>query len=124
GGMWEVVLRSKEELGWQPAFNPEARININSKDKEAYHLPYAREIKKVIDVPLILVGGIKSLDVVEEILKEESADFIALSRPLIREPDLPNKWLKGIGEITCKCISCNGCTGSLLLGSLRCTQKE
>lgn len=124
GCMWEVILRTKKELGWHPAFNPEARINIDSKEKEAYHLPYAKEIKKVINTPLILVGGIRSLDIIENILNEGNADFIGLCRPLIREPDLPNKWLKGTGEITCECISCNGCTGSLLSGSLRCTQKK
>ncbi|MFW9830097.1 MAG: NADH:flavin oxidoreductase, partial [Candidatus Thorarchaeota archaeon] len=124
GGMWEVILRTKKELGWHPAFNPEARTGIDSKEKEAYHLPYAKEIKKVVNVPLILVGGIRSLDVIEKILNEKNADFIGLCRPLIREPDLPNKWLKGTGKTTCDCISCNGCTGSLLSGSLRCTQKN
>ncbi|MFX0152869.1 MAG: NADH:flavin oxidoreductase [Candidatus Hodarchaeota archaeon] len=124
--MWETAFRTKEEIGWH-TFNQQfchSRVDINSKDKEAYHLPYAREIKKVIDVPLILVGGIKSLDVIEEILAEGSADFVALSRPLIREPDLPNKWLKGTGENTCKCISCNACFGSVLSGSVRCMQEE
>lgn len=123
GCMWEVSLRSKEELGWTPAFNPEARVDIDSKDKEAYFLPHAREIKKLIDVPLILVGGIRSLDVVEEILAEGSADFISLSRPLIRDPDLPNKWLNGIGELKSDCISCNGCSGSIMSGPLRCIRK-
>lgn len=121
--MWETVLRSSAELGWVPAMNPESRINIDSKDKEAYHLPYAKEIKKVIDVPLILVGGIRSLDVVENILTEGSADFVALSRPLIREPDLPNKWLKGTGENTCECISCNACVGNIPSGPVRCIHK-
>ncbi len=122
--MWAVVLRSKEELGWTPTFIPESRIGINSRDKEAYHLLYAREIKKVTgDVPLILVGGIRSLDVIEEILAEENADFIALSRPLIREPDLPNRWFKGIGGLTADCISCNGCVGVLAQEGVRCTQK-
>ena len=124
GCMWEVTTRSEEELGWRPAMIPESRINIRSKDKEAYHLPYAREIKKVIDIPLILVGGIRSLDVIEKILAEGSADFVALSRPLIREPDLPNRWLKGIGGLTADCISCNGCVGSLMEGGVRCIQKE
>jgi len=124
GCMWEVTTRSKEELGWTPAMIPESRINIRSKDKEAYHLPYAREIRKVIDVPLILVGGIRSLDVIEKILAEGNADFIALSRPLIRQPDLPNRWLKGIEGLTAECISCNGCVGSIIMGSLQCTQKE
>ena len=123
GCMWEVTMRSEDELGWIPAFNPEARVDIDSKDKEAYFLPYTQEIKKLIDVPLILVGGIRSLDVAEKILTERSADFISLSRPLIRDPDLPNKWLKGIGELKSDCISCNGCTGSIMSGSLRCLKK-
>jgi 2,4-dienoyl-CoA reductase-like NADH-dependent reductase (Old Yellow Enzyme family) len=124
GGMYEVTTRSKEELGWTPAMLPESRINIRSKDKEAYHLPYAREIKKLIDIPLILVGGIRSLDVIEKILAEGNADFVALCRPLIREPALPNRWLKEIGGLTAECISCNGCIVSLMEGGVRCTQKE
>lgn len=123
-GMWEAALLSQEELGWIPAMSPEARINILSKDKEAYHLPYAREIKKLINIPLILIGGIRSLDVIEEILAEGSADFVSLSRPLIREPDLPNKWLTGSGENTCECISCNGCYASVTMDRVHCTQKE
>ena len=124
GGMWEVTLRSKEELGWMPAMLPESRVDILSKNEEAYHLPYAKEIKPVINKPLILVGGLRSLEVIEEILKEGNADFIALSRPLIREPDLPNKWFKGIGELKSECISCNGCVGSVLQGKVHCTQKK
>ncbi|MBA7535399.1 hypothetical protein ES705_27652 [subsurface metagenome] len=115
-------MRSKKDLGWQPAMIPESRLNINTREKEAYHRTYAREIKKLIDKPLILVGGIKSLDVIEELLTRGITDFVSLSRPLIREPDLPNKWLKGTGENTCKCISCNGCVGAAMTGPVYCTQ--
>ena len=124
GGMWEVVMRTKDDLGWYPAMNPESRLNINSKDKEAYHKVYAKEIKSEIKIPLILVGGMRSLDVIDNILTEGIADFISLSRPLIREPDLPNKWLKGTGENTCKCISCNGCVGTVISGKVHCTQEK
>jgi 2,4-dienoyl-CoA reductase-like NADH-dependent reductase (Old Yellow Enzyme family) len=122
--MWEVTTRSKEELGWVPAMLPESRINIRSKDKEAYFLPYAREIRKVIVAPLILVGGIRSLDVIENILAEGSVDFVALCRPLIRQPDLPNRWQKGIGGSTADCISCNGCVRSTMAGNIQCIPKE
>jgi len=47
-----------------------------------------------------------------------------LSRPLIREPDLPNKWLKGIGENTCNCISCNCCVVTVISGKVHCTQEK
>ena len=116
GSMWETGTRNRHLIT--------SRTKIRSKDKEAYFLPYAREIKKVIDIPLILVGGIRSLDVIEKILVEGSADFVALSRPLIREPDLPNRWLEGTGGLTAECISCNRCFGSLMEGGVRCIQKE
>ena len=103
---------------------PESRINVRSKDKEAYFLPYAREISKMIAAPLILVGGIRSLNVIENILAEGSADFVALCRPLIRQPDLPNNWLKKIGGLTADCISCNGCVRSTMTGSIKCIPEE
>jgi len=116
GSMWETRTRNMNLAS--------SRVKIRSKDEEAYFLPYAKEIKKVIDVPLFLVGGIRSLDLIERILAEGSADFVALCRPLIREPDLPNKWLKGIGGLTAECISCNACYDSLVTGGVRCIQKE
>jgi 2,4-dienoyl-CoA reductase-like NADH-dependent reductase (Old Yellow Enzyme family) len=123
GGMWETVKRSKKELGWKPTFIPESRMFVGTKNEVAYNLPSAKEIKKVIDVPLILVGGINSLDLVEQILAEGSADFVSLCRPLIREPALPNRWLKGIGESKVECIYCNGCMSSLMTTGLRCVKK-
>lgn len=116
GGMFETRIFNKDLRA--------SRTKITTKEKEAYFLPYAKEIKKVINIPLILVGGIRSLDVIEEILRSGDADFVALSRPLIREPDLPNKWLKKIGGLTAECISCNACYGSLRTGGVRCLQKE
>ncbi len=124
GGMWEVCKRSKKELGWKPTFLPESRMFVGTKNEAAYNLPFGKEIKKVIDIPLIVVGGINSLDLVEQILTEGSADFVSLCRPLIREPDLPNRWLKGIGESKVDCLYCNGCLSSLVTTGLRCVKKE
>lgn len=122
--MWDTCKRSKKELGWKPTFLPESRTFVGTKNEVAYNLPFAKEIKKVIDIPVIVVGGINSLDLVEKILTEESADFISLSRPLIREPDLPNRWLKGIGDSKVDCLYCNGCLSSVVSGGLRCMKKE
>ncbi len=111
GGMWAAVMRSKEELGWKIAMLPESRISVGTVNEPGYNVQYAREIKKVVDVPIIAIGGINSLELSEQILKEGSADFIALARPLIREPNLPNRWLKGEGDSGVECIYCNGCVG-------------
>jgi len=91
--MWETVKRKKNEIGWKPTFIPESRMSIGTVNESAYHLPYAKEIKKGIDIPLILVGGVNSIDLVEEILNNGDADFVSFSRPLIREPGLPNRWI-------------------------------
>ncbi len=116
GGMWETRIKNKDLVT--------IRTGIRSRQQEAYFRPYANEIREVIDIPLILVGGIRSLDVAQEILAEGSADFVSLCRPLIRQPDLPNRWLKRIGELTADCISCNTCLDNAAKVGVRCIQKE
>jgi 2,4-dienoyl-CoA reductase-like NADH-dependent reductase (Old Yellow Enzyme family) len=54
------------------------------------------------------VGGIRSIEVAEEILSKEEADYISLSRPFIREPGLAKRW-QGGDRTPATCISCNGC---------------
>lgn len=85
-----------------------ARKKIDAPDKEAYNLSLAREIKKRVACPVISVGGFRSLDVAQQAVGEHGMDFTALSRPLIRQPDLPNLWANN-ESITCTCISCNKC---------------
>lgn len=123
GGMWAALMRSEEELGWKISMFPESRINVGTVNEPAYNVPNAREIKKVVDVPIIAIGGINSLELAEKILNEGSADFIALSRPLIREPNLPNRRLKGEGDSGVECIYCNACVGGAPKGT-RCVAKE
>lgn len=123
GGMWAALKRSEEELGWKIAMIPESRINVGTVNEPAYNVPNAREIKKVVDVPIIAIGGINSLELAEKILNERSADFIALARPLIREPNLPNRWLKGEGDSGVECIYCNACVRDPGKGT-RCVAKE
>jgi 2,4-dienoyl-CoA reductase-like NADH-dependent reductase (Old Yellow Enzyme family) len=72
-----------------------SRPNINAPEKEAYFQDAARAFKKTLDVPLILVGGIRSVEVAERLLTQKTADYLSMSRPLIREPDLINRWRSG-----------------------------
>lgn len=107
GGMWECLARPKSELGFRPVPAPESHTRINSLEKQSYFLKYARQIN--IDKPVILVGGNRDVEMLEQILREEKVDFIAISRPLIREPDLPNRWREGVGSNLPECVSCNSC---------------
>jgi len=63
-------------------------------ENEGYYKEDARYFKKKIGIPLILVGGFRSLDIAENFLREGICDFIAMSRPLISEPDLIARWRK------------------------------
>jgi 2,4-dienoyl-CoA reductase-like NADH-dependent reductase (Old Yellow Enzyme family) len=108
GGMWEATTRSEEELGWVPVILPEARTGIKSKAQEAYFLPGAEALKEATGAKIILVGGLRSFSRIEEVLNSKAADFVSMSRPLIRQPDLPNRWLSGEGA-KAECISCNAC---------------
>ena len=63
------------------------RLAREVRFKEAYLWEYPREIRKKVQCPLILVGGLRTVKVMEEILEEGAADFISLCRPLIREPE-------------------------------------
>lgn len=85
------------------------RTKVGKEEPEAYFLPLAIEAKRALpSTPIMLVGGIRSKSIAEEILENEHADFISMSRPLIRDPDLPAKWMKGEG-LKSECVSCNDC---------------
>ncbi len=79
------------------------RPGITTESKEAYFQEYSRRFKEKIEIPLILVGGFKSFEVADKIITEGTADYISMSRALIREPDLINRWKKGdLHQAMCK----------------------
>ena len=81
---------------------------IDSEEKEAFFSPQSKAFKEGIDLPVMLIGGVRSLNVAERLLEEGAADMVSLARPLIREPNLVGRWMAG-DESKAKCISCNGC---------------
>jgi len=102
----------------------EFRTKINRLDREAYFRNWCAEIKKKVKVPVMMVGGLRTFKLMEEIIQNKEADFISLSRPLIREPGIINDWKRGDHHRT-KCISCNECFESLLKGNtLECVQTK
>ena len=93
----------------------EFRTRINHIDREAYFRDWCREVKRLVHVPTMMVGGLRSIELMEEIVQNGEADFISLSRPLIREPGIVNDWKQG-DRRRAACISCNKCLEALRKG--------
>ena len=92
-----------------------SRTNIKTEEDEAYLLDFAAAVKEAVEVPVITVGGIRSLKTIETILSDGKADYVAMARPFIREPHLVKRWEKGDRD-KATCISCNGCFETGLKG--------
>jgi 2,4-dienoyl-CoA reductase-like NADH-dependent reductase (Old Yellow Enzyme family) len=82
------------------------RDDIDTIDEESYFSAFSEKLD--VGIPVILTGGNRTLDLLEEIIHRDKVDFFGMARPLIREPDLPNRWLEG-KSVESKCISCNNC---------------
>ncbi|MBW1813101.1 MAG: NADH:flavin oxidoreductase [Deltaproteobacteria bacterium] len=81
--------------------------------EEGYNIEAAKIIKPVIgDIPLLLVGGMRTVSHMEEVLGNNYADFISMSRPFIREPFLVNK-IKENKMDKVSCVSCNRCLAAV-----------
>jgi len=80
--------------------------------EEGWRTYLAEEIKKTVAIPVITVGQIRTPALAEHILEEGKADFVAVGRTLIADPEWPKKAEEGRDEDIRKCISCNiGCIG-------------
>ncbi len=76
-----------------------------------YNVAAAALIKQSVDIPVIVVGGIRNMQDITEILSGKDLDFVSMSRPFIIETDIVNRFQKG--QESSRCINCGYC----LIGS-------
>ena len=88
--------------------NGTSRPQIQPHVNEAYFRSFAEKLAAGINTPVILVGGHRSIESMNDLLNQTSIELLSLSRPLIREPNLPNRWKSGNIQ-PAACISCNAC---------------
>ena len=128
-GMGDVGIDVNESIKIAPILE-DAGADVIDISGGAFNKPYLTEgtyslepgflvylaeaIKKVVNIPVTIVGKIKRPELAEEILQKGSADFIVLGRTLIADPFWPEKALKNREKEIVPCISCvQGCTGRL-----------
>lgn len=82
-----------------------------ARKSEPEKVPYrerAAAVKRVVTVPVMVVQGIRSLEMAKNIIESGDADLISMSRPFIQEPELIARWQKG-ETWPSQCISCHRC---------------
>jgi 2,4-dienoyl-CoA reductase-like NADH-dependent reductase (Old Yellow Enzyme family) len=104
-----------------PKLSPVRTVDVALPDDPVYYEAAARRIRAAIDIPVILVGGIRFPATAERLLRDGVCDLVSMCRPLIREPELPARWAAG-DRRKADCISCNGCFRPAMTGrGLYCT---
>ena len=94
GMAWKV---EGEELPRPPAAHP-----------RAFMVPWAEEIKKAVSIPVMLVGWMTP-EAGEQALRGGKIDMVAMARPLLADPDIPNKTASGKQDEIRPCIGCFRC---------------
>ena len=89
--------------------------------EEAFFLPYARQFRAALTMPLILLGGVNRLATAEGAVAE-GFGFVAMARALLRQPDLVNRMREGTA-VESLCIHCNKCMPTIYRGT-RCVLVE
>jgi NADPH2 dehydrogenase len=64
------------------------------QDRQGYFIPQARQIKKVVNTPVIGVGGITEPEYTDKVIREENVDLVAVGRALLKDPDWATKAIK------------------------------
>jgi 2,4-dienoyl-CoA reductase-like NADH-dependent reductase (Old Yellow Enzyme family)/thioredoxin reductase len=87
---------------------------VNGADAgDGLNVGAAAAVKEVVDVPVIAVGRLHDPVLAESVLADGRADFVAMGRPLLADPDLPRKLAAGDGGRVRRCISCENCIDTL-----------
>ena len=82
-------------------------------DGDEVNVGAAAAVKEVVDVPVIAVGRIHHPQRAEWIVANGRTDFIAMGRPMLADPELPNKLATGQSDRVRKCISCENCIDAM-----------
>jgi 2,4-dienoyl-CoA reductase-like NADH-dependent reductase (Old Yellow Enzyme family) len=103
----EAGVDSIELSGGTSLSTPDRRAMRVPSDPEAPPEPYYEDaavwFKETTTLPLMLVGGIRTFETAERLVSQGIADYVALSRPLICEPDLVRRWESGdLSPSTCR----------------------
>ena len=63
-------------------------------EDEPYFCKDTKKIAEILNIPVTCIGGIKTYEQVEFILKDSKIQYVAMSRELLKQPDIVKQWYK------------------------------
>jgi 2,4-dienoyl-CoA reductase-like NADH-dependent reductase (Old Yellow Enzyme family) len=84
-----------------------------------YNVCQSKKIKEAVDIPVIVVGGLRNLEDMNNVFRLGAADFVSLGRPFLTEPGFVNK-LKSEATAQSQCIDCGYCIIALAARPAEC----
>jgi 2,4-dienoyl-CoA reductase-like NADH-dependent reductase (Old Yellow Enzyme family) len=88
--------------------------------QEGFFLEEGRRMRAAVRLPLVLLGGLKSLAVIDRAF-DEGFELVGMGRALLHDPALPGKLARG--ELAASaCVPCNECIAEMDRGGVRCTR--
>jgi 2,4-dienoyl-CoA reductase-like NADH-dependent reductase (Old Yellow Enzyme family) len=62
------------------------------KDKDPYFYNVTKKLADILKIPIICIGGISKYEQADYIVKNSNIQYIAMSRELLKQPDIVKKW--------------------------------
>ncbi len=97
-------------VGWHECPVPTVQMSV----PRGAFVYCAEEIKKVVNIPVIAANRINDPILAEEILSQGKADLIGMARPLLADPEFPNKAREGRTDEIIPCIACSHCLAEII----------
>lgn len=97
-----------------------SQIVASSAAGYGFNTVLAESVRRVVNVPVMVVGRIQTPEQAENIIKNQQADMVVMGRPMLADPDWAMKAQNGAAENIRRCISCENCIDSMNRGTLAC----
>jgi len=69
------------------------KVKTSTEKREAYFIDYIEKVRHLVETPLVLTGGFRSAEGMQQALNSGATDFVGIARTTAVDPDFPNKLL-------------------------------
>jgi 2,4-dienoyl-CoA reductase (NADPH2) len=97
-----------------------SQIVASSAAGYGFNTALAESVRRVVKVPVMVVGRIQTPEQAENIIKNQQADMVVMGRQMLADPDWAMKAQNGAADNIRRCISCENCIDSMNRGTLAC----